>query len=123
MILAFLPQHVWEVLAAVMAVLLLYQGLVFLIKGRRASGAQGMSEPIVRIAACVMLILGVGIGVAAFTVDAEQPGAHGGSGWGGTGGVIIVCVWVAIMCGGLVLKLTRIRPIDRDRKSQNDTKS
>jgi hypothetical protein len=109
MIFAFLPQHVWEVIAGVMAVLFLYQGLTFLIKGDGAPGAQGMSDSIIRVAACVMLLFGIGIGVAAFTVDAEQSGAHGGDGWGGTSGVVIVCGWVGLMCGGLVWKFIRGR--------------
>lgn len=109
MILAFLPQHVWEVVAGIMAVIFLYRGSVLLTRGASASHVQGISDRGTRLIACVILILGVGIGTAAFTVHAEQPGAHRGSGWGGTAGIVIVCLWVGLMCAGLVVKLVRTR--------------
>jgi hypothetical protein len=107
MVLAFMAQHLWEVGAAVFGVLLVGEGLFYLIKGNRAPKAEGMSERAARAIGGLAVIIGVGTGIAAFTVDAEQPGVHGGNGWGGAAGVIILCVWVALMCGGLVFKLIR----------------
>lgn len=80
-----------------------------------------MSERAAQTIGGAAVLIGVGIGVAVFTVDAEQPGAHGGSGWGGTGGVIILCVWVGLMCIGPVIKLAR--PTRQGRKSDDDTES
>jgi hypothetical protein len=116
MVLAFMAQHVWEVGASVLAVVIIGQGVFWLIRGPSASEAQGMSERTVRAIACLAVLIGVGIGIAAFTVDAEQPGVHGGTGWGGAAGVIILCVWVALMCAGPVSKLVRARPRGRSGK-------
>lgn len=121
MVLAFMAQHVWEVGAGVLAVLLIGQGLFWVIRGSGAPPALGMSERAARTIGGVAVLIGVGIGIAAFTVNAEQPGAHGGSGWGGTGGVIILCVWVALMCIGPVMKL--VRPIGRRGKSHGEAES
>lgn len=114
MVLAFMAQHVWEVGAGVLAVLVVGQGLLWLIRGSSAPQARGMSERSARAIGALAVLIGAGIGVAAFTVDAEQPGVHGGNGWGGTWGIIILCVWVALMCAGPVSKLVRGRPRGRD---------
>lgn len=116
MVLAFMAQHIWEVGASVLAVLLIGQGLVWLIRGSSAPRAQGMSERVARAIGGLAVLIGVGIGIAAFTVDAEQPGVHGGNGWGGTGGIVILVVWVALMCAGPVSKLIGVRPRGRRDK-------
>lgn len=116
MVLAFMAQHVWEVGASVLAVVIIGQGLFWLIRGSSAPQAQGMSERAARAIGCLAVIIGVGIGIAAFTVDAEQPGVHGGNGWGGAAGVIILCVWVVLMCAGPVSKIMRARPRGRSSK-------
>ncbi len=109
MVLAFMAQHIWEVGASVFAVLLIGQGLFWLIRGSSAPRAQGMSEQVARMIGGLAVLIGVGVGIAAFTVHAEQPGVHGGDGWGGAGGIVILCVWVALMCAGPVSKLIRGR--------------
>lgn len=105
-----MAQHVWEVGAAVLAVLFVGQGLVHLIKPSAAPEAEGMNPRTVRVAGCLMLLLGVGIGLAAFFVDAEQPGAHNRDHWGGAVGVVILSVWVALMIGFSVLKFRKVKP-------------
>lgn len=114
MVLAFMAQHIWEVGASVFAVLLIGQGLFWLLGGASEQGTQGMSNRTVRRIGGVAICLGAGIAVAAFAVDAEQPGAHGHDGWGGAPGIILLCVWVALICIGPVSKVIRAR--DRDRK-------
>jgi hypothetical protein len=116
MVLAFMAQHVWEVGASVLAVLIFGQGLFWLIRGSSAPRARGMSERAARSIGGLAVLIGVGIGIAAFSVNAEQPGVHGGNGWGGTSGIVILCVWVALMCAGPVSKLIKVRPKDRDGK-------
>jgi hypothetical protein len=116
MVLAFMAQHIWEVGASVFAVLLIGQGLFWLIRGSSAAPTQGMGERVVRAIGGLAVIIGAGVVIAAFTVDAEQPGVHGGDGWGGTGGIVILGVWVALMCAGPVSKLIRATSIDRDGK-------
>jgi hypothetical protein len=82
-----MAQHLWEVGAAVSAVLLVGQGLFYLIKPSAAPEAEGMNPRTVRVVGYLMLLLGVGIGLAAFFVDAEPPGTHNRDHWGGAVGV------------------------------------
>ncbi len=105
--LGFMPQHVWEVGASVMAAALVVQGVIYLIKGNDAPEAAGWNPRIVRIWAAVILLLGVGVGFAAFFVDAEQPGAHNRDRWGGSAGVATLSVWVALMVAFSVLRFRR----------------
>jgi hypothetical protein len=116
MVLAFMAQHVWEVGASVLALLLIGQGLFTVITGSGAAQMRGMSEGATRTIGGLAVLIGVGVGIAAFAVNAEQPGAHGGDGWGGTGGIVILCVWVALMCAGPVSKLVRVMSRGRDGK-------
>lgn len=109
MVLAYMAQHVWEVIAGFLAVICVAQGLLYFIKGTRPRGAVGLSEGAARTVACFAMLLGVGIGVAAFTVDAEQPGAHGGNGWGGTGGVVVLGIWLVLMCAMEVLQFRKMK--------------
>lgn len=116
MVLAFMAQHLWEVGAAVFGFLLIGQGLFYLIKGNRAPKAVGMGEGTVRVVACFIVLLGVGIVFAAFLVNAEQPGVHGGNGWGGTVGVVLLGVWIVLMVWPSVSKLSKVRQADRSGK-------
>jgi hypothetical protein len=111
--LGFMAQHVWEVGAAAFAVLLVSQGLLYLVKGSRAPDAEGMNPRTVRVAASLMLLLGLGIGPAAFFVDAEQPGAHHRDHWGGGVGVTVLSVWVALMVALAIVRFKRVKPPKR----------
>ncbi len=109
MMFAFMAQHVWEVGASVLALVIIGQGLFLLMRGASAPEAQGMSERTARTIGGIAVLIGAGVGVAAFVIDAEKPGTHGGNGWGGTVGVVFLCVWVALMCAGPMSKLLRAR--------------
>jgi uncharacterized protein YjeT (DUF2065 family) len=102
-----MPQHVFELGAAVLAATCVLQGLVFLIKGSEARQAAGLSTRIIRIWGGFCLLVGVGIGCAAFLVDAEQPGAHSPEHWGGVVGVAFLSVWVALMLGLFIFQQVR----------------
>jgi hypothetical protein len=104
-----MAQHVWEVGAAVFAALLVGQGLFHLIKPSAAPEADGMNPRTVHVAGWLMLLVGVGIGLAAFLVDAEQPGAHSPDHWGGAVGVAALSVWVAVMLGSFVLQIRKVK--------------
>lgn len=108
MVLAFMAQHVWEVSAGILAVLLVGDGLLRLITGSGASWAHARGERATRMIGGFAMALGVGIGIAAFTVDAEQPGVRGGNGWGGTSGIVILSVWVTLICIGPATKLIKV---------------
>jgi len=119
MVLAFMAQHVWEVGASVLALLLIGQGLFTGITGSGTAQMRRLSKRATRAIGGLAALIGVGVGIAAFAVNAEQPEAHSGNGWGGTGGIVILCVWVALMCAGPVSKLVRIMSRDRDRKHES----
>jgi hypothetical protein len=97
MVLAFLPQHVWEVGATFLAVVLVGQGLVYLIRGTGPPETAGMSPRAIRLVSYLSVLLGVGLGIAAFAVDAEPPGVHNTDHWGGTTGVVLLGVWMAFL--------------------------
>ncbi len=111
--LAYIAQHVWEVGASVFAVLLVGQGLFYLITGIRMPWAEGMSPRAVRTRAGLSVLLGVGDGFAAFLSMQKQPGVHGGNGWGGTPGIVILCVWVALMLAFFALQFMKVKPPKR----------
>jgi hypothetical protein len=119
MVLAFMAQHVWEVGASVLALLLIGQGLFTAITGSGPTQMQGISERATRTIGGLAVLIGVGVGIAAFAVDAEQLGVHGGDGWGGTGGIIVLCVWVALMCAGPLAKL--VKSVSRDRSKNHES--
>ena len=108
--LGYMAQHVWEVGAAVLAATFVLQGLVFLIKGSDAPQAAGWNPRIVRLWGGVGLLLGVGVGLAAFLVEAEQPGTHNGDHWGGAWGLAILIVWVALTLTFSALPYIRAKP-------------
>lgn len=114
MVLAFMAQHVWEVGASVLAVLIIGQGLSWLIRGSSMARARGLSEQTARLIGGVAVLVGIGVGIAAITVDAEQPTVHNNNGWGGPTGIVILCASVALMCAGPVSKLIKARPRDRE---------
>jgi hypothetical protein len=96
--LAFLPQHVWTVGATAMAVILISLGVLYLTTGNRPSGGEFLSERALRVIAYLQILIGMGIGAAAFLVHSEIPCAgckrdH----WGGTAGIVILCVWLALL--------------------------
>jgi hypothetical protein len=111
--LGFMAQHVWEVGASVFGVLLVGDGLFNLIKGSRAPEAEGMNPRTVRVVACLILLIGVGIGFAAFLIDAEGPGAHNRDHWGGAVGVAALGVWVVLMVAFSVLRFKKVGPPKR----------
>ena len=111
--LGFMAQHVWEVGASIFAVLLVGQGLFYLIRGSRAPEAEGLNPRTVRIVGGVGVLLGVGIGFAAFLVDAEQPGAHNADHWGGAVGVATLSVWVALVVPFSCLRFKKVKPPKR----------
>lgn len=107
--LAYMPQHVWEVGASVLAATIVVQGLVFLVRGRAPWG-EGWKPKTVRMAAGVIVLGGVGIGLAAVLVEAEPPGAHSRDQWGGTTGVVFLGIWVVLMLAFPFLPSKRARP-------------
>ena len=69
-VLNYLPQLVWEVLATVLAVFFVGSGILLLIKGR-VDGAEWLGARTLRVVAVCEILIGVGVGIAAFVVNAE----------------------------------------------------
>lgn len=115
MVFAYMAQHVWEVGMCVLALVLIGQGLFLLIKGPDTPETRGMSEQGVRTRAWVVVLVGIGVGIAALSLDAEKPGTQSGNGWGGTTGIIFLCVWIALICAWPVYRLIKARSSSRER--------
>jgi hypothetical protein len=107
-LLAFLPQHVWEVGAMTFAAVCVVSGLFFLKTGATPPGAEWVSKRTVRLGAYFQILAGVGVGLAAFLVHAE-PSCRGCGHrhWGGTVGIVILCIWLVLLVAALVFNLTR----------------
>jgi hypothetical protein len=72
-------------------------GLFHLIRGK-VKGAERLSRRTVRGIAVFQIVLGVGVGFAGFFVEAEPPGHPVGKGhWGGTGGIVLLSIWLALL--------------------------
>lgn len=104
-ILGFLPQHVWEVGAGVMALTFLVQGGVLLVWGRSASleGASAL------IAGLVLFAFGIGIGVAALFVDSESSAVESTDKWGGVGGIVGLIIWLILLGASTSIAVRRRR--------------
>ncbi len=108
LVLAFLPQHVWEVGAGVFAILIGANGIYSLARSREVARRERLNERTVMAFGLIQTGLGLGIGIAALTVDAEPPGGlHGGGGWGGTIGIAFLCIWVLAMCSWPASRMIR----------------
>jgi hypothetical protein len=95
--LAYLPQSDFEVIACVLAILIGGSGVRSLIRGAGPAKLLLGSRP-GRILSVVAVVVGVALGVAAFTVDAEpRCRGCGQNHWGGTAGIVILCMWLAWM--------------------------
>jgi hypothetical protein len=92
-----------------MAMVFVGRGLLYLIRGADAPGAYGMSQLIMRVAGGFILLLGLGVGLAAVFVDAEAPGARGGDRWGGAAGVVVLSVWLVLLAVALCFTFSKSR--------------
>jgi hypothetical protein len=109
-LLAFLPQHVWEVGAAAFAVVCVISGLFFLKTGATPPGTEWVSKRTRRLGAYFQILVGMGVGVAAFLVNAEPScGGCGRGHWGGTAGVVMLCVWLVLLIAVFVFNLALSR--------------
>lgn len=79
-----------------MALLLLWQGGVLLVRGR-PGGLDGTSVRTARIAAIAILTIGVGVGLAALFVNAESSAVRSSDKWGGVGGIVGLIVWLVLL--------------------------
>jgi cytochrome bd-type quinol oxidase subunit 2 len=107
---AYLPQHVWEVAASVIAILIAGHGLYWLTRSQEVRKRERLNRRTVKAIGLAQVLLGLGIGIAAFTADAEAPGgSHDASGWGGAFWIAFLCVWVVLMCAWLVFSMVKAR--------------
>jgi hypothetical protein len=94
--LAYLPEHVWQVGAGAMAVVMTGLALLHLV-GRLEPRSYVANAARVRWAGGLAVALGIGLAVAAVLVNAEPPGPHGGDQWGGSVGVVALVIWVILL--------------------------
>jgi hypothetical protein len=118
LIFAYLPEHVFQVGAAVMAASFVWLGIREFRRTYPKAGRVRLGR--VPRMPIVTVVLGVGLRAAAVFVNAEGPcrGCRG-SHWGGTTGVVGLGVWLAIFALMFGLQIRgrsegRVRPWPED---------
>jgi hypothetical protein len=124
-LIAALPQRVWEVVATASAAYLVGFGILDLIQARssRAQGRGGISSEgkpwrpsfVARVRVSLLLplvsiLLGLGIGIAGFLIDAEPSCGRCGQGaWGNSTDVTVMLAWLLVVLAGAVRRLQKLR--------------
>jgi hypothetical protein len=108
--LAFMAQYVWEVGGGVLASLVMGQGLLLLARPDAVPDTRSWNPRPVCVLGCLFVLAGVGIGLAALLLEAEQPGRHSRDHWGGAAGIAILAVWVGLMIGITALQHRNVKP-------------
>jgi hypothetical protein len=109
MLLAYLPQHDWEVMAVTLSVCFCGLGFILLLSGR-APGGERMSPHIIRTIGGFQILLGVGVGLAGFFTNSEPPSGLGRGGhWGDSTDIAALGVWLVGLAAILVSILRKYR--------------
>lgn len=94
---AALPQRVWEASATLLSVFVVGFGVLVLVKGEVPS-LTWMSRRAVRLIAGAEIVVGIGIGVAGYLVNAEPACGRCGHGpWGDTPTIVAMGIWMALL--------------------------
>ena len=110
--LAFLPQHVWQVMGTFIGVLVIAWMVYILLAGRIFDA--DWSPRRLRWFALGGLLVGAGLIVTAWTVDAEPPcGGCTGDHWGGTAGIVGLMAFIGI---GVAIQIHNVRDECRHRR-------
>jgi hypothetical protein len=116
LLLAFLPQHVWQTIGTFMGVVVIAWMVYILVAGRILDA--NWSPRRLRALAVVGLLIGVGFIVTAWTVNAEPPcGACSGDHWGGAFGVTLL---IAFLGFAVALQVLNVRDERRQRRKVPD---
>jgi hypothetical protein len=108
--LAYLPEHVWQVGGGLFSLVVFGIGVHFFIEGRSGLRASRSRPTATRVIGALQMVLGLAIGIAVVTVDAEPPcGACGRGHWGGSAGVVGLTVWILLVALGVALGIRRGR--------------
>jgi hypothetical protein len=92
--LAFLPEHVWQIGAGAMAVLLAGDGVYLAWSAPTRDVALRTRT---RWVGCVAVLFAIGLATAAVFVNAEPPRGLRSGHWGGTTGVAMLIVWLGLL--------------------------
>jgi hypothetical protein len=112
LLLAFLPQHVWQTIGTFMGVVVIAWMVYILVAGRILDA--DWSPRRLYALAVVGLLIGVGFIVTAWTVNAEPPcGACNGDHWGGAFGVTLL---IAFLGFAVALQVLNVRDERRQRR-------
>ena len=106
-VLGYLFRPEFEVGGTALAVFFVGLGVLDLVTGRGPEAERSTARS-VRVAGFFQILLGIGVGFAAFRVNPEPPCGHCGQGrWGGTWDVVALGVWLAVLGGILAVNLRR----------------
>jgi hypothetical protein len=108
-VLGYLYRSWLEVGGVALAVFFVGLGVLDVVTGR-VPEAERSSARSVRLGGFFQILLGIGVGSAAFRVNPESSCGQCGNGrWGGTWGVVVLGIWLAVLGGILAVNLSRYK--------------
>jgi hypothetical protein len=106
-VLGYLFRPEFEVGGTALAVFFVCLGVLDLVTGRAAEPGRSSARS-VRVGGLLQILVGVGVGFAAFRVNPEPPCGQCGHGrWGGTWDIVFLGIWLAVVAGIFAVNLRR----------------
>ena len=110
--LAYLPQHLAEIVGLTIATFGIGSALPVLIRGSDPE-LPAWSRARVRLIAAAAVLFSIGAGVSGFLLDAEPPGGTAGGHWGTTADKALVGIWL-VGIGSIAFHVYRKRQSRRN---------
>jgi hypothetical protein len=106
-VLGYLFRPEFEVGGTALAVFFVCLGVLDLVTGRVTEPDRSGPRS-VRVSGLLQILVGVGVGFAAFRVNPEPPcGQCGHGSWGGTWNIALLGIWLAVVAGIFAVNLRR----------------
>lgn len=109
--LAALPQHIAQVGGVALGACFVLFGIVVLVKGPPPELLGEISPRLVQVFPPVAIILGIGVGVLFFFVDAGGPNSERDH-WGGAWEISMLVLWLAVLFGIAIHNLRKYRNVN-----------
>lgn len=116
--LAYLPQHVAQVVGLAIGIAWVAFGVLVLVRGVPPGLAGGLNPRLLRILAVLVIPAGIAIAAAFFFIDAEGRNSREGDHWGGTYGIVMMLVFLVFLGGIAVYNLRKFREAERRAREE-----